>query len=71
MLRRKKVVICAYYRQFVDWCRENNVPPSQAIYADSREKILGLELKKEDIVYTGTPPENLHLIERELLLRIR
>ncbi len=53
MDERRKVVITGNYRQFRDWCRENNVPESRAIYADSHERLMGLELKPEDIVRTG------------------
>ena len=68
---RRKVVICGSYRQFREWCRENGVHDRMAIYPDFPEKLYGLELKKEDIVYYGTLPDNLHLIEEVLRTRIR
>jgi hypothetical protein len=50
---RKKVVIAGNYDEFLYWCRENYIFPNQAIYADSDEKLRGLELSQEDIIYTG------------------
>ena len=62
-----KIVLANTYREFIDWCRANDVPPSRAIYADSNEKIAGLELKSEDIVDLGG-----RQVDRELLAtRIR
>jgi hypothetical protein len=51
-----KIVLCLNHREFLTWCRRNDVPPSQAIYADSVEKVLGLEVKQEDIVDLGGAP---------------
>lgn len=48
-----KVVIAGNYRQFQDWMREQDLPPTAAIYADSTEKIMGLELSPSDVVYVG------------------
>lgn len=50
---RRKIVICGSYEEFRQWCRDNDLPESHAVYADSNERIMGLELKEEDIVKTG------------------
>lgn len=46
----KKVVICGDYRRFINWCREQDIPPMSVILIDRREKLMGLELREEDII---------------------
>lgn len=53
MSDRRKIVLAPTYRHFLNWCRDQDIPPTQAIFADSNEKIMGLELKPEDIVDLG------------------
>jgi hypothetical protein len=68
---RRKIVICATLEQFIKWCRDNDTPPHSAVYANRPEKLMGLEIKEEDVVRTGLPPDNLYEIERMLKTRIR
>lgn len=53
MSDRRKIVLAQSYPHFLNWCRENDISPMRACYADSNEKIMGLELKPEDIVDLG------------------
>lgn len=68
---RRKVVICATYSQLIAWARENKLGPRDVIWANRPEVLQGLEIKEEDIVRTGTPPENSAAIEEMLRTRIR
>ena len=50
----KKVVIAGNYRQYVNWCRENNLQLRDAFYIDRIDQLFGLELAADDIVKVGT-----------------
>lgn len=65
---RRKIVVGGDYRKFRDWCRINDVSPMQAYYADSLEKLMGLELKKGDVVDLGGAPDQIYQM---LLTRYR
>jgi hypothetical protein len=66
--QRRKVVVGGTHRDFLHWCRENGISPMRCIRPTFREHLMGLEIKKEDIVRLGyMSPE----METELLLRIR
>jgi hypothetical protein len=49
----KKVIVTGSYSAFLDYCRKNQLCPSKCIYADKEEKVYGLKLKPENIVFTG------------------
>jgi hypothetical protein len=49
----RKIVIAGNYRQYLQWMRANHYGPNEAIYADSEDKILGLEFSESDVIYTG------------------
>lgn len=59
MKARRKVVIGGNWREFRQWCRMHDVSPMDAIYADTAEKLMGLELKREDIVDLGGAPDDV------------
>ncbi len=53
------VVIGGNYDQFRQWCRDNEVAPSHAVYADRAEKLQGLVLKPSDVVDLGGAPQEI------------
>lgn len=65
---RRKVVICGDYRTFIAWCRDRDIPPSSVYLVDRRERLLGLELREEDIVRL-VPVHGI--TESDILARIR
>lgn len=65
---RRKIVVGGTHVQFLAWLRENNLPPSSAVFADDYHRIAGLELKPEDIVRLGPVPFEL---EQYIQTRIR
>jgi len=54
------VVIGGDYQAFRRWCQENQVATTHAIYADTVEKLQGLELKPSDVVDLGGAPYEIH-----------
>lgn len=48
-----KIVLAGNYDQYLTWLRENNVSHRDAIYADSEQRLRGLEFSERDIVRTG------------------
>lgn len=62
----RKVIVGGTYRDFRDWLRENRMLEQEVVWADRPEKLLGLELKEDQIVRLGymTP-------EMETLLKTR
>ena len=51
---RMKIVIAGNYAQYRQWLIDNNLTEHDARYVDSNEKLMGLELAHDDIIYTGT-----------------
>lgn len=51
---RRPVVVGGTYRHFRQWCQENKVAERDAIHVGVEiERLLGLEIKQEDIVRLG------------------
>lgn len=66
---RRKVVLCGDYRRFIAWCRQNDVAPMSVHLVDRREKLLGLELRREDIVDLS-PVDGLSWVDVEMRIRL-
>lgn len=48
-----KVVVGGTYRDYKEWLRDNKVSERDAIYVNHPDKLMGLELKPEDVVRLG------------------
>lgn len=54
------VVVGGTYEGFRQWCHDNQVAPTHALYADSIEKLQGLELQPSDVVDLGGAPQEIY-----------
>lgn len=63
----RKVIVGGTWREYRAWCKRwDLVPERDAIFADTPEKLMGLELKLDDIVRLGPISQDM-----ELLLKTR
>lgn len=50
-----KLVLAGNYQQFMRYCEINKkIPNKDAVYIDCPEKLMGREIKEEDMVYFGS-----------------
>lgn len=64
-----KVIVGGTYREYMRWRAEQGLSPMEAFYiGDDPERLLGLELKEEDIVRLGPISK---MTEETLRTRIR
>jgi hypothetical protein len=62
----KQIVVAGNYRQAVNWMRENNIHPRDAVYASSRDSIRGYSPERTEYVTVGTwqdHPEIYRILE--------
>ena len=68
--KERPIVVAGNYREFLNWCFDNQIDPREALYVSEFHVLKGMTLKASQIFRTGTfyMRDDLHQIENEILM---